>query len=467
MSRNLAVVASFLLVSLGLVSSTVAKEYTLESALSRGEVDKVEVSMDVKGNLRFANGEKIDTAVMEFSCKTVYYERAIALSNEPKGHSRSIRAYESLERDMQVGSQKRKSSLRPERYLVGAQIDGQDRTLFSPEGELTREELELLERPIDSLILSRLLPTQPVTLGATWEVPEPTAATLTGLDRVKEGGLICKLIEIDADRALVEMSGELEGAMKGVGATLRVKARFRFDRRLRRVDWLGMVFEENSEVGPVEDGGKAVAKLQVTISPLGQTARAKLPASIREKLSDKALAAMTLHADESATQLTYIPQQGPWHLTHDRRWFEYDNNESRGVLRFLDKGDWIAQCNVTTLETLSRSELPTLEKFQEDIQKAMGDEFGQFTAAKQWANDQDYRVYRVVVEGVVGKDRPEALPMQWQFYQVIDRHGRRVGLTFTVEAGLVERFGDSGQKLVDSLRFSKNLMAAVKKQVKK
>ncbi|MGD9128071.1 MAG: hypothetical protein PVH19_11900 [Planctomycetia bacterium] len=457
MSRNCAIIASFLLVTLGLSSPALAKAYTLESTRSRGEVDRVEVSMDVKGNLRFTDKEDVDTVPMELSGKVVYYERTVALSKEPKGHSRALRFYKSLETDLKIGKTEQKPTLRPERSLIGVQIDGMERTLFSPEGELTREELELIETMVDSLILDRLLPDKAVSLGDTWEVPEETAATMTGLDRIRDGRIVCKLTEIDDDRALIDMNGELDGASRGVGNTIRLKARFRFNRHLNRIDWLGMVFEEVSEIGPVEAGGKAIAKLQVNISPRGQVAKAKLPETVREKLSDDALSELTLYAIDSLTRLSFVPKNGHWRMVHDRRWYEYGNEKSLGVLRFMDRGDLIAQCNVATLETLALEDLPTLEKFQKEIKEAMGERFGQFAAAKQWASDQDYRIYRVVVQGVVGKGTPAELPVQWHYYLVADRHGRQVGLTFTVEAALVERFGDQAQKLVDAVRFSENL----------
>ena len=473
MLNNRVAVFGLVLVISGLVSSGVAKEklYTLESVRTRGQIDKVSVSMDVKGKLRFTEDtvedQEVETVPMELSGKAVYFERAIALSNEPKGHSRAARAYESMDTTIKVAGTKQEPKLRPERQLIGVQLDGQRRTLFSPEGELTRQELELIETPVDSLLLDRLLPSKPVALGATWEVPEETTAIFTGLDRIKDGRLLCKLTEIDAKRALVEIRGQVEGANKGVGSTFRVKAKYRFDRHSNRIDWLGLVFEEKSDIGHVEAGGTAIAKLQAQIVPQGEDADAELPESVREKLSDEAVSKMTLHANGPLTQLTFIPKQGNWHLTHDRRWYECGNDLTVGVLRFVDRGDLIAQCNVATIETVDPKKLPTLEQYQANIQKALGENFGQFLSAAQRANDQDYRVYKVVVQGLAGKGTSAELPIQWHYYLIADRHGRQVALTFTVEPDLLERLGEEPQHIVDTVRFGENLAAVSGESVKK
>lgn len=450
-----------------LTTPTLAKEYSFESARIRGQIDKVDISMEIKGNLRFTEDKKIDTVPMEVTGKAVYFERTIAFSNEPKGHSRAARAYETLETILKIDTTKEEPKLRPERHLIGVQIDGQERTLFSPEGELTRMELELVETPVDSLLLDRLLPNKPVSLGDSWDVPEETAATLTGLDRIKEGRLICKLTEIDDNRALIEINGTLEGANKGVGSTFRVKARFRFDRRINRVDWLGLVFEENSDIGHVEAGGKALAKLQMKITPQNSESESDLPELVRENLSDEMIAKLTFHASEPLTQLVFQPKHGNWSLTHDRRWFEFGNDRSLGVLRLVDRGDLIAQCNVATVEPTEPDKLPTLEQYQDSIKKSLGENFGQFVAASQRANDHDYRVYQVVAQGSVGKGTDAELPIQWHYYLVADRHGRQVALTFTVEPDLTERLGTSPQQIVDSIRFSEDLASAPGDSVKK
>lgn len=450
-------------------SSAFAEEYRFETTHSRGDVDKISVSMEVKGDLRFKDDEnnQLDTVPMELSGKAVYFERAIALSSEPTGHSRAARVYETLEAKLDIDRVIQDPKLRLGRSLIGVQLDGEKRTLFSPEGELTRAELDLVETPIDSLLLDRLLPSKPVTLGDTWEVPEEVMIIFTGLDRIKEGRFLCKLIEVDDDRAIVEIHGQIEGATEGVGSNFRVKARYRFDRRMNRVDWLGLVFEETRDIGHVEAGGTAIAKLTIRVTPKGKVADADIPKLVREKLSDEAISKMTFHVSKPLTQLAFIPKQGNWHLTHDRRWFEYGNDHSLGVLRLVDRGDLIAQCNLATIETVDPAKLPTITQFQEGIKTALGDNFDEFLTARERGNDQNYQIYEVVVQGTVGKGTSAELPIQWIYYLVADRHGRQVGLTFTVEPDLLQRLGTSAHEMVNAVRFGEDLAAVSQDSIKK
>ncbi len=61
----------------------------------------------------------------------------------------------------------------------------------------------------------------------------------------------------------------------------------------------------------------------------------------------------------------------------------------------------------------------------------------------QWADAAGNRVFRVVAQGEV-----KELPIQWRYYLIASKSGRRLALSFTLEGPLAERLGDADRRLV-------------------
>jgi hypothetical protein len=90
----------------------------------------------------------------------------------------------------------------------------------------------------------------------------------------------------------------------------------------------------------------------------------------------------------------------------------------------------------------------SLEEFQADIQRALGQSFGQFLEATQNTRDDGRRVLRVVVSGTASE-----VSIQWVYYHLSDATGRRAALAFTLEGKLVERFAENDRTLADTFEF--------------
>ena len=124
------------------------------------------------------------------------------------------------------------------------------------------------------------------------------------------------------------------------------------------------------------------------------------------------------------------------------------------MLKLVRQGAVICQCNIASLPQREPDRLVSLEEYQDEVRRALGDNFGQFVAAKQSLDSANHRVLRVVVNGVV-HEKSTDLPICWIYYHVADEEGRQVALTFTVEQERLERFSEADRAIVDSLRFVK------------
>ena len=395
------------------------------------------VLLEVGGDVSELAENKVQEMKMSVVCNLRYDEKMLEVPGGSADRLRSVRHYDQANAVIKIDEDGIKPALRSERRLIGVQIDLPKVTLFSPKGMLTRDELELIDVLGNSLLLDGLLPEDPVAVDDSWKHSPEMMAALLGLDAVSQTDVESRLRELTDSAARMEMSGKVEGAYGGASTEIELKAKYRFDRRSQRIDWIAMLVQEKRSIGHVEWGVDAVARIQVTISP-----QSKAP-----QLADTALEQLPLSSTAELNRLTYKSAKG-WQLTHDRSWYVTGDHSNLTILRMLDRGELVAQCNISTLPKLAPDKTVTLTEFQHDVQKALGKSFGEFVEAGQWAGEADYRVYRVVVRGEVSE-----VPIQWYYYLITDRHGRQAAPAFSVGADLVERFDEADRELVRSLRF--------------
>lgn len=429
-------------------AGTPGATHTLRSARQAGSIDRVVSVLEVNGVLKTPRDGKTDQSKMAVNATMVYDERTLEMSRQPSGRLRSVRHYDRAEAKIDVDKGNLAPGLRGDRRLVAAQIEDAQVTLFSPQGQLTREELDLIDLPANSLLVDRLLPEGPVAQGETWAHDDDLVLSLFRLDRVAKQTLASTLTQIDEDAALIEMAGRIDGAVDGVPTRIDVKGKYRFDRKTRRIDWLGLLVHEDRDAGHVGPGLEVVARLRMQIAGRDGS----------ERLADGALAGLALEPNDALTRLVFEPERGGWRMEHDRRWFTTHSDAQLAFLRLIERGDFIAQCNIAVLDPVEPGKQATLEQFQEDIRQALGDRLGEFVEAGQKANGQDYRVLRVVARGTVSE-----LPIEWHYYLVADKHGRQVSFTFTVEGPLARQLGQMDQQMIASLRFDPPEVAAGEK----
>ena len=97
--------------------------------------------------------------------------------------------------------------------------------------------------------------------------------------------------------------------------------------------------------------------------------------------------------------------------------------------------------------------LVSLEEFQEDVRKALGENFGQFIAARQTVNENGIRVLRVEAEGAVPGEK-EKMPIRWIYYHLANRDGRQAAATFTIEKERTDQFANADETIIGSLQFT-------------
>lgn len=412
-----------------------AEACSLRSSLGPGSTSHVNVLLEVGGDLKLAEAGKIKSLKMSVVGKLAYDEKRLPTQVDTP-RAAAVRHYTEADATIKVEKGVLKPRLRPDRQLVAVAVGKVQLDMFSPQGPLSRDELDLIDVPGDSLLLDRLLPAEPVKPGDEWRHDDDLLAMLLGLDAISASDVKSELKDLDSDAARIELSGNVQAAVGGVSTELELKGRYKFNRQQGTITWFALLIQEKRSIGHVGPGADVVAKLQMTVTPT----------AVAPELADEALAALPLEARPVELLLEYRAPGDRWRIQHDRRWHIMTDKTDGMAMRLVERGDLLAQCNVSQLPTSEPGKHPSLAKFQEDVQRALGKDFKQFVNASETRNSLGYTMYRVVAEGVVSD-----LAIQWVYYLVADSHGRQVVFAFTLEQTLTGQLADADLALVETL----------------
>ncbi len=337
------------------------------------------------------------------------------------------RHYEQARASIQAGDQLSNSSLRNSQRLVVAhgQLEGIE--LFSPSGPLTYNELELLHVPGDSLAVLGLLPDSAVELDESWKAPVWALPLVTGLEAVEKGELTCRLESVKANVARIGFQGEIVGAAVGAAAEINVDGHLLYDRNQKLVSRIEVTQTEKRAIGAVSPGLDVVARVAVS----------RQIAEHPTRLTEKDLT--SLPVEPNAANRLLMLEAPAWNLRmyHDRRWHLFHQSSEVALLRLLDQGGFIAQCNIKKLPQAEPGQHVSEEQFQADIRQTLGKNFQQIVQSEKLKLKDGLYVFRVVAVGSVDrlneKNEPESSPMQWIYYLVANSDGRQVSFVFSVD----------------------------------
>lgn len=309
--------------------------------------------------------------------------------------------------------------------------------LVSPGGPLTRQELEVVQWPADPLVLGLLLPGKPMKRGDRWTPTAEAVRSLSGYDALATNGLTATLESWDDDSARITIAGKVRGATLGAEGTIDCDGTLTFDRRRGRVRRLELRRTEDRKPGQVEAGLDVKSVLIVSREP------AEAPA----ELADAVLAEARGRADRSLELLRFSPPGGGYLLVHDRDWHLSYEDSRRSVLKRLDRGELVAQCNLAIGPNAGKDRHQDPRQFQEDVRAALGNRFGKIVLSGpvEEPNDGIFR-FRVVVQGQV-----EQVGVIWIYYLIANPEGDQLLATFTMAQSQAERFGDQDLGMIGSL----------------
>jgi hypothetical protein len=427
-------------------TAVAAERFELHEDAGAAHIRNVVVELNVSGKLFPSPGP--DKALkLAVAARFAYGERRLGATGREAESLRSVRYYEDAHASIQAGEQLSNSQLRGSQRLIVAQgqLDGLE--LFSPAGPLTYNELELLRVPADSLAVLGLLPDSGVELEETWKAPDWSLPLLTGIEAVEKGTVTCKLESVKGHVARIGFSGEVVGATVGAASIVEIAGHLLYDREQKLVTRIEATQSEKRTIGAVSPGLDVVAKVKVTRGAAENSTR----------LSEKDLAGVPLEPNVASRLLLFEAQAWNLRMYHDRHWHVFHQASDGALLRLLDQGGFIAQCNIKKLPDAEPGQHVSEKQFQQDIQQSLGKNFEQFVQSEKLNLKDGLYVYRAVAVGSIQrlneKKETEANPMQWVYYLIANPDGRQLSFVFSVDARQVKDFGNRDLSMVTGVEF--------------
>ncbi|TWT33128.1 hypothetical protein [Blastopirellula retiformator] len=405
---------------------SVAAEQSVELKVGPAAQNRVcKVVMEVEGTVRVnPDGTKLREFPMALTGTLQYDERLLG-SDSPLA---AVRKYDEAWADMKLNGQDERTTLPASKTLVAAELEGGRQELYLPEGHFTRGELDLINVQCSSLLTGIFLPKGKVKVGESWTFENDRLAELFLLDAVSQNDMKAKLVQITETQAKMELTGTIAGAIGGVATDLSVKAKINFNLQSQTIEWVAAAIDENRAIAHNAPGFKVKAVIRMLSQPV------ETPVSA---LSDAQLAKVDLTPNEGKLLLDYESKEAGFGLLLERDWTMMSETAKQSVFRLVKQGDLIAQCNVTRISNLKPGEQMTLEAFQQEVQKSLGKNFGEFADASEKVTSHGLRQLRVTANGVA-----EGMPIEWIYYLFSDDSGRRYSIVFTLETKLAEKFAE-------------------------
>jgi hypothetical protein len=323
-----------------------------------GRVFEVKVDLKVEGKV-FPQPGAAQALPLTVKARFGYVERPLEGAGREAQQLRSVRHYTTASAAIEAGKQVSNATLRESVQLVVAQgtVAGMD--LFSPSGPLTFGELELLRVPCDSLGLTALLPTSELETGETWKPADWVLPLLCGIEAAEKSELECKLESVTGGVARVAFQGSIQGATLGAATAVKLEGHFLYDLGKKHLVRFEATQSERRNVGAVSQGMDVKAQIVVQRSIVEEPS----------KLTDKDLAGLPLEANEASRLLMLDAPDWNVRFFHDRNWHLFHQSGETTILRLLDKGGLISQCNVKRLTDAEPEKHLDEEQFQADIQR--------------------------------------------------------------------------------------------------
>ena len=210
------------------------------------------------------------------------------------------------------------------------------------------------------------------------------------------------------------------------------------DRTLKQVKQVRLTVDENRQAGQVAPGFEG--KSRVNIQLRSDDGCEYLTTANLKKLTK---------SRRIKQRLQWMSQEGKFALEYDPRWKMIASESEAAVLRYVDDGDLMAQCNVVQLPSRPASNPLTLANYRKEIETIIQpDKTAKLTGASEVKTATGLNAFRISVKGV-----QDEVPVKWIYYHVAAEDGRRLTFIFTLEQEIADVFQPSDQRMVNGLSF--------------
>jgi hypothetical protein len=419
-----------------LVTGAGAEPVAVGETLQAGDCFQIQLEMTLTGQLRISQQGNTSKLKLEAGGALAYTEKVLSATPDQLA-DRVARRYETARASILVGIDKSERTLRPERRLIVAQRHKDTPLVYCPAGSLTRDEADLTAQHFDTLFLTGLLPPKAVAVGDTWKVPSHVIQALCNFEGVTEQDVTGKLDEGKDQTATLTFSGTATGIDGGALVKAKVEATAQFDRTSKRLVRLEWKQGDEREQGPVSPASSLQTAWTLT----------RKPVAVPDSLNEVALVAVPDGFAPAAalTALEHRDREGRYRVQYPREWQIVGNTTSHLVLRYMDRGDFLAQATIAPWAKGATGKPLPPEELKDVVGRTPG-----------WVPEQELQagavpgltnqVHRLAVAGKL-----DGVAVVQNFYLVTGANGEQAVVTFTMTPKQAEKFGARDLNLIGAM----------------
>ena len=417
---------------------TVLADSVLKEPGSDDRVYSVRCRLQVNGTLRTAAGQgQANELELKVDGRLSYLERRLAAAGRDSHTLRSVRSYGLAEAEIDVGERRTLNRLPDSLRLIVAEGRAGGIRHWSTSRPMTSDAINLLHTPGDSLALIPLLPDVEIEEKSEWSPPHWVLPTLTGVEAVSKSELTCRIDSLDDRYAVIAVEGQIEGAILGALTKVTLRGKIAYDRTAGHIRQAQITQKEERAVGTVTPGMNVTATMYVD-RQVSESSGA---------LTERLVESLPLNPEAAQLAVAFVSKSDTY-LLLDRDWHVFHQTDDVAVLRLVDGGSLIAQCNVSRLPRVPAGSHTPGPQFAADIQTALGEQLNEISDVQPIPLGDDRTLLRVVARG-----RSRNVPMSWYYYLCAAPDGRQLACVFSLESRLAESFEGRDEELVRSIRF--------------
>lgn len=421
-------------------SPSLGKTYDIKIAGDRGIQQRVTARFEHNGTVVIA-GPGLSEDQKQLPMKTVatmtYYQRLTGTAKDPQ----AIRYFENATGNFNIEKGKVDSSVTQENRLVVARlksVPGQRLQMASVMNVLSQSEFELIKNPADPLTYKNLLEKKNVAIGDKWKIDNDALADFLSVDRILFNETQFLLKDVARNTARIYMLGKVDATIDDVATGLKISGIFDVDLSSGLVTDVRLNMNEIREVGQVAAGFEGKTKIDIRL-----TKDSSCP-----QLSTGNLKKVT-KSRRIKQKLQWSSDAGQFAVQYDPRWRVIAAEQEAAVMRYIDDGDLMAQCDIVQLPSRPANNPLTLAGYKTEVEKIIrSDNTAKIVDAEEMTTSHGLEALKIVVKG-----EEKDVPVQWIYYHVSSEDGRRLTFVFTLEQEIASVFQPSDQRMVNGLSF--------------
>ena len=369
--------------------------------------------------------------------------------------TRAIRKYDLAQAEIELDEQTEESALAADNSFVllnqdSEQVEGERNTWASLGGQLSQREWQLLETPASTLLMSRLIAEEELTVGRKWKVDESVLADFLVMDAVSESNVTAEVTNLAQGWVEIALTGAANGFADDVQTSARLSAKLAFEQDSRTFRKAEVTLRHRKDEGQIGPGFDVLIKMAIDATPLEKPEQ--LTRETVTSIGNGRSVTSDLRLENPSRSLS---------LLHSRQWRSVINSTELTVVRLLEEGQVMGQCNIIPLLPVPAEAEYPLEEFEERVQQIVGD------SAKVIQKDSRRTPRGLDVYEIEVAIFESSVQLARNYFHVMDSQGNRSMLIFTTEAELLEAVRPRYRELVDAVELrSAEKAASLRKNIK-